>query len=104
MLIVHVSVRVKPDSVEAFKAATIANATASVQEPGIARFDVLQQADDPTHFLLIEAYRSDDAPARHRETAHYAAWRDAVDSLMAEPRTRHEYRAVHPDDAGWGMP
>ena len=94
MLIVHVHVHVKPESVEAFRAATVENARNSIQEPGIVRFDVLQQADDPARFLLIEIYRSDDAPARHRETAHYAVWRDTVAEMMAEPRTRVEYTGV----------
>src|SRR5580693_5079070 len=88
MLIVHVHVRVKAESVEAFRAATIENARNSIQEPGIARFDFLQQSDDPSRFLLIEIYRSAEAPARHRETAHYIAWRDAVADMMAEPRSR----------------
>jgi autoinducer 2-degrading protein len=97
MLIVHVHVRVKPEFVEAFRAATIENARNSIQEPGIARFDVLQQADDPARFLLIEIYRGPDAPARHRETAHYAVWRDTVAEMMAEPRTRVEYTGVFLD-------
>ncbi|MEQ2005512.1 MAG: antibiotic biosynthesis monooxygenase [Limisphaerales bacterium] len=96
MLVVHVHVQVKPECVEAFKAATIANARASVQEPGIARFDVVQQADDPTRFVLVEAYRSADAPARHKETAHYAAWRDAVAPMMAVPRSSVKFGNVFP--------
>jgi (4S)-4-hydroxy-5-phosphonooxypentane-2,3-dione isomerase len=94
MLIVHVHVHVKPECVEAFRAATIENARQSVQEPGIARFDVGQQMDDPTRFVLVEAYRTPDAPAKHKETAHYAKWRDAVASMMAEPRTSVKYREV----------
>jgi quinol monooxygenase YgiN len=101
MLVVHVQVRVKPESVEAFKAATLANAQASVREAGIARFDVVQQADDPTRFVLIEAYRTAAAPAAHKETAHYATWRDAVAPMMAEPRSSVKYGNVFPDDAGW---
>jgi quinol monooxygenase YgiN len=101
LLVVHVHVHVKPESVEAFRAATLANARASAQEPGIARFDVVQQQDDPTRFVLVEVYRTADAPARHKETAHYAAWRDAVAPMMAEPRTSVKYSNVHPDDAGW---
>ena len=97
MLIVHVHVRVKRESVEAFRAATIENDRNSIEEPGIARFDVLQQADDPSRFLLIEIYRSAEAPARHRETAHYIAWRDAVAEMMAEPRARVEYTGVFLD-------
>ena len=101
LLVVHVHVRVKPECVEAFRAATFANARASVQEPGIARFDVVQQQDDPTRWVLVEVYRTADAPARHKETAHYAAWRDAVAPMMAEPRASVKFINVHPDDAGW---
>lgn len=101
MLVVHVHVRVKPESVEAFKAATLANAQASVREPGIARFDVVQQADDPTRFVLVEVYRTTAAPAAHKETAHYATWRDAVAPMMAEPRSSVKFGNIFPDDAGW---
>ncbi len=101
MLIVHVHVQVKPDHVAAFREATLENARASVQEPGIARFDVVQQIDDPTRFLLVEAYRTDDAPARHKETSHYAKWRDAVAPMMAQPRTSVKYGNVHPADQDW---
>jgi autoinducer 2-degrading protein len=94
MLIVHVHVHVKPDCVEAFKQATLANARHSVQEPGVARFDIIQQQDDPTRFVLVECYRTPDAPAKHKETAHYAAWRDAVAFMMAEPRTSVKYGEV----------
>lgn len=87
MLIVHVHVHVKPDCVAAFRQASVENARASVNEPGIARFDVIQQQDDPTRFVLVEVYRTPDAPAKHKETAHYAKWRDAVAGMMAEPRT-----------------
>ena len=101
MLIVHVHVQVKPDCVEAFQTASLANARASVQELGIARFDVCQQADDPTRFVLVEVYRDTAAPAAHKETAHYAAWRDAVASMMAAPRTSVKFANRFPDDAGW---
>ncbi len=101
MLVVHVQVQVKPECVEAFKAATLANARASVQEPGIARFDVMQQADDPTRFVLVEAYRTADAPAQHKETPHYATWRDTVAPMMAAPRTSVKFGNVFPEDAGW---
>jgi (4S)-4-hydroxy-5-phosphonooxypentane-2,3-dione isomerase len=87
--------------VEAFKAASLENARYSVQERGIARFDVIQQADDPTRFLLVEVYRSDDAPAQHKETTHYAKWRDTVASMMAEPRRSTKFHNLFPDDAGW---
>ena len=102
MLIVQVHVRVLPEAVEAFREATLANARASILEPGIARFDVLQQADDPTRFVLVEAYRTADAPAQHKATAHYAAWRDAVAPWMAEPRTSVKYGAVHVPDLAPG--
>lgn len=101
MLIVHVYVHVKPDSIEAFRLATIDNASHSVQEPGIARFDVIQQQDDPTRFVLVEVYREPEAPARHKETAHYARWRDAVADLMAEPRTSIKFNNVFPEDENW---
>lgn len=101
MLVVHVHVHVKPEHVEAFRQATLDNARHSVQEPGIARFDVVQQADDPTRFVLVEAYRSVEATAAHKATAHYARWRDAVADMMAEPRTSVKFANAFPDDAGW---
>ena len=101
MLIVHVHVRVKPEFVDAFKEASLENARHSVQEPGIARFDVTQQADDPARFLLVEVYRSHEATARHKETAHYATWRDRVAPMMAEPRTSVKYSNIFPADEGW---
>ncbi|HOV47676.1 MAG TPA: antibiotic biosynthesis monooxygenase [Anaerolineae bacterium] len=101
MLIVHVHVHVKPESVAAFKAATIENARNSVREPGIARFDVIQQEDDPTRFVLVEVYRTVEASAAHKQTAHYAAWRDAVADMMAEPRSSVKYTNIFPDEAGW---
>src|SRR5580704_15128356 len=101
MLIVLVNVRVKPEHVEAFKTATIENARNSIQEPGVARFDVLQVSDDPTRFLLYEAYRSPDAPARHRETAHYNAWVATVTDMLAESRTRTACSNVFPSDQAW---
>src|SRR5689334_8116705 len=96
MLVVHVHVRVKPEVVEAFKAATLENAQASLRELGIARFDVAQQRDDPTRFVLVEAYRNEDAPAAHKETAYYQKWRDTVAPMMAEPRTSVKYTNVSP--------
>jgi (4S)-4-hydroxy-5-phosphonooxypentane-2,3-dione isomerase len=101
MLIVHVHTHVKPESIEAFKQASHENARQSVKEPGIARFDVIQAADDPSRFVLVEVYRTPEAPAHHKETAHYQAWRDAVASMMAEPRTSVKYCNVYPDEAGW---
>ena len=91
MFVVHVHVHVKPDDVEAFRAATIENANESVKEPGVARFDVLQDAKDPTTFLLVEIYRTPDAPAAHKATAHYVKWRDTVAGMMAVPRTSETY-------------
>ena len=104
MLIVHVFVHVKPDAVDAFAAATLANARNSVQEAGVVRFDVVQQEDDPTRFLLIEIYRTPADPALHKETAHYLTWRDTVEPMMAEPRRSVKYRAFFPDPAGWERP
>jgi len=101
MLIVQVHIHVKPESVEAFRQATIANARQSVKEPGIARFDLLQQAEEPARFVLIEVYRTPEAPAQHRETAHYQTWRDTVADMMAEPRTRLQYTNAFPDDESW---
>jgi len=101
MLIVHVHVRVKPEYTEAFRRATVENARNSVREPGIARFDVIQQSDEPTRFVLVEVYRNGDAPARHKETRHYAAWRDAVADMLAEPRTSLKFQNLFPDDEGW---
>jgi len=101
MLIVHVFVHVKFDHLEAFEAATLENARNSVREPGIARFDVIRQQDDPTRFVLVEVYRTADDPARHKETAHYQKWRDTVTEMMAEPRTSVKYTNVFPDEQGW---
>jgi quinol monooxygenase YgiN len=102
MLIVHVFVHVKPDHIEAFRAASLENARNSIHEPGIARFDVIQQQDDPARFVLVEVYRTAEDPARHKESAHYQKWRDAVAEMMAEPRTSLKYTNVFPDEQGWG--
>ena len=96
MLIIHVYVHVKPDAVDAFISATQANARGSNREPGVARFECIQQADDPTRFLVVEHYRTPEGPGRHKETAHYAAWRDAVEPMMAEPRRSTKYVALTP--------
>lgn len=103
MLIVHVNVLVKPDCVDAFMAATLKNAAASVKEPGIARFDVIRDAQTSNHFILVEVYRDADAPAEHKATAHYAEWRDAVADLMQEPRSSVRFENVFPPDNGWNM-
>ncbi len=102
MHIVHVHVRVKPNAEEAFTAATLANAHESVKEPGVARFDVIQLADDSTQFVLVEVYRTPADQLKHRETAHYKTWRDMVADMMAEQRTPFKYTNVFPGDEGWG--
>jgi (4S)-4-hydroxy-5-phosphonooxypentane-2,3-dione isomerase len=102
MHIVHVLVHVKPEFVEAFREATLENARNSVQEPGVARFDVIQETDDPTRFVLVEAYRTPEDQLRHRDTPHYPVWRDRVAEMMAEPRVAVKYTNVFPNDEGWG--
>lgn len=104
MLIVAVHVHVKPECVEAFRQATIENASSSVREAGIARFDVIQQSDDPTRFVLLEVYKTPEAPALHKETRHYLKWRDTVADMMAETRTSVKYTNVFPAEPGWEMP
>jgi quinol monooxygenase YgiN len=101
MLVLQVHLRVKPEALDAFRAATIENARNSVREPGIVRFDFLQHSDDPHRFTLWEVYRTEAAVEAHRATAHYAAWQEAVKDLMAEPRTRDWYKSVFPEDAAW---
>ncbi len=101
MIVVHVFVHVKPEQVNAFKEATLENAQNSVQEPGIARFDVVQQDDDPTRFVLVEAYRTSEDPARHKETLHYRKWRDSVADMMAGPRSSIKCSNIYPDDQDW---
>ena len=101
MLVVHVQIQVKPECIATFKAATLENAQQSVLEPGIARFDVVQQADDPTRFVLVEAYRLVEAAAAHKETKHYQVWRDAVASMMAAPRSSVKFANVFPEDSAW---
>lgn len=101
LLIVHVHVHVKPESIDAFIAATVDNARASLQEPGIARFDVVQSSDDPTRFVLVEVYASAEAPAAHKQTAHYATWRDTVADMMAEPRSSTKYQNCFPASEAW---
>jgi quinol monooxygenase YgiN len=103
MLVVHVFVHVKLDQLEAFEAVTLENARNSIHEPGIARFDVIRQQDDPTRFVLVEVYRTSEDPAKHKETAHYQKWRDTVADMMAEPRTSVKYTNVFPDEQGWDL-
>lgn len=102
MQIVMVYVHVKPEFIEDFKRISVENARNSVQEPGIARFDVIQQVDDPARFILVEVYRSAEAPARHKETAHYLAWKDQAAAMMAEPRSGVKYVNIFPNEEGWG--
>jgi len=101
MLVVLVHVHVKPDCLQAFIQASLENARNSIKEPGIARFDVIQQNDAPGHFILVEVYRNEAAAAAHKETAHYAQWRDTVADMMAEPRKGVKYTNLFPDDQGW---
>lgn len=101
MFIVHVFVHVKKDKIEAFKKATVENAQNSIKEPGIARFDVVQQQDDPTRFVLVEVYRTVEDPLKHKETMHYKKWRDTVADMMAESRSALKFFNVYPDEKGW---
>jgi len=101
MLVVHVHARVKPEFIDAFMQASVENARQSVREPGVARFDVIQQVDDPARFVLVEVYRTSEAPAQHKATAHYQTWRDEVTPMMAEPRTSVKYSNLYPADEGW---
>lgn len=101
MFIVQVNVHVIPEYRDAFILETIKNAGQSVQEPGISRFDFYQHLDNPNHFLLVEVYRDENAPAQHKGTAHYQHWRDAVALMMAEPRTSIKFTNLYPDDQGW---
>lgn len=102
MIITHVHVRVKSDQIEAFERASLENARNSLKEPGVVRFDFLQQKDDPCRFVLVEIYRTPEDPAKHKETAHYQKWRDTVADMMAEPRRSVQFSAVFPDEAEWG--
>ena len=104
MLVIHVDVQVRPERVAEFLEATLANARASVQEPGVLRFDVVQDQADPAHVVLVEIYTGADAAAAHKETAHYATWRDAVEPMMAEPRRGVKYRSLFPEPDAWERP
>lgn len=99
MHILHVHVKIKPERIDEFVAATLSNAKSSLEEPGCVRFDVLQEVDDPAHFELHEAYRDQAGHAAHRDSAHYKAWAEAVADLFAEPRTRTIYRNLYPADS-----
>ncbi len=102
LLIVHVHVHVRPESIELFRRATYENASKSIKEPGVARFDVIQQIDDPTRFVLVEVYRTPEDAARHKETPHYRTWRATVEKMMAEPRKSVKYATILPADKEWG--
>lgn len=102
MLIIHVFIHVKEDRLEDFKKATVENASNSIREPGIARFDVIQQNDDPARFVLVEVYRTPEDIAKHKETGHYHKWVSEVSDMLAEPRTRSKFSNVFPHDEGWG--
>lgn len=104
MLVVHVHVHVKPECIADFQRATLDNARASLTEPGVARFDVLQAQSDPSRFVLIEAYKTSDAPLAHKETAHYLTWRDTVADMMAEPRQSEKYESLFPEAPRWQTP
>lgn len=101
MFIVHVFIHVKPECIEDFTTATLANVRNSIKEPGIARFDFIEQLDDPSRFVLVEVYRTLEDAARHKETAHYADWRDTVTHMMAEPRTNIKFSPIQPEEDGW---
>ncbi len=101
MLAVHVNIQVKPGCIDRFIEATKENAKNSLKEPGIARFDLVQRQDDPTRFVLVEVYRDAKAPARHKETAHYAVWRDTVADMMAVPRSSTKFETLYPEESGW---
>jgi quinol monooxygenase YgiN len=101
VFIVHVFIHVRPEYVDEFREASLENARHSLQEPGVARFDVIQQWDDPTRFVLVEVYRTPEDPARHKETAHYLKWRETVAGMMAEPRRSVKYANLFPDEHGW---
>jgi quinol monooxygenase YgiN len=101
MFIVHVFIHVKPECVQDFKTATLANVQNSIREEGIARFDFLEQSDDPNRFSLVEVYRHPEDAVKHKETAHYAVWRDTVADMMAEPRSSIKYSNIAPADSDW---
>jgi len=101
MFIVHVFIHVKIGCCEAFKSATLENAQNSLREPGIARFDFIEQTDAPDRFVLVEVYRTPEDALKHKETAHYMVWRDAVEDMMAEPRSSIKFTNIEPGEKGW---
>jgi (4S)-4-hydroxy-5-phosphonooxypentane-2,3-dione isomerase len=103
-LVVHVHIHVLADKLAEFIAASAENARASLLEPGVVRFDVVQSLDDPTRFVFVEVYRDEQAPVRHKETSHYAAWRDAVATMMASPRSNTRFTGLYPEGPRWETP
>jgi autoinducer 2-degrading protein len=101
MFIVHVFIHVKPERLDEFRLETLSNVKNSLMELGIARFDFLEETDDPHRFMLVEVYRTPEDALQHKETVHYRAWRDRVAPMMASPRTSIKLANIHPDDAGW---
>jgi quinol monooxygenase YgiN len=101
MIVVNVYIKTYPESIEAFKNATLENARNSINEPGIARFDFIQQNDDSTNFLLVEVYRDEDSMMAHKQTSHYAKWRQAVENMMFQPRKSVRYNTLFPEDKNW---
>ena len=98
MIVTCVYINVKPDQVNSFIDATVANHHESVREPGNLRFDLIQRADDPCQFMIYEAYESEAAAADHKSTSHYLNWRDTVAEHMAEPRHGVKYNIIEPND------
>ena len=101
MYIMHVHLQVKPEFIEEFKKVSLENASNSIKEPGVVRFDVIQETDDPSHFVLVEVYRTSEDPARHKETAHYNKWREVAEPMLAGPRTRTIFTNLFPADEDW---
>jgi (4S)-4-hydroxy-5-phosphonooxypentane-2,3-dione isomerase len=101
MYIVLVNIHVKPEFAQQFKHATLENARNSIKEPGIIRFDILQQIEDSNRFTLVEVYLTPDDQTKHRETKHYQTWKDTVNDMMAEPRRGVKYLGIYPEDSEW---
>ena len=101
MYIMHVHLQVKPEFIEEFKKVSLENASNSIKEPGVVRFDVIQEPDDPSHFVLVEVYRTSEDPARHKETAHYNKWREVAEPMLVGPRTRTIFTNLFPTDEDW---
>uniref|UniRef100_A0A0G4GPB0 ABM domain-containing protein n=1 Tax=Chromera velia CCMP2878 TaxID=1169474 RepID=A0A0G4GPB0_9ALVE len=101
LLCVFVDVQVTPGGESLFIEASKANAANSIKEPGVSRFDLLQNVEDPSNFVLVEVYNSKEGPARHKETAHYKCWRETVESIMARPRQALKFQTVFPSRVHW---